>query len=211
MSRIFFFLLLFAFSYWLFTAPIFAQDATNGATRKPALKPAAIQQKINVRQDKVDNRIAVLQEKQASRTAALKAKLEKFKDRKKAEVAERVNTNLNKINQNQTSQMKKHLNTMSAILDKLEAKNPAKALAAIESARNTIATTSAAVQAQAEKDYTIQISSESKVRLDAKAQRDKLHKDLQETRKLVRDAKRSVSDAIREAKSGPKEATESGQ
>ena len=212
-----------AFAVFAEDLPAGRQDATSGATRKPT----AIQQKINVRQDKVDNRIAALQEKQASKTAALKAKLQAFKDQKKAEIADRVNTNLNKINQNQTAQMEKNLSNISTILDRLEArvnkgapdiKDPDAAKAAIASARNNIATTSAAVQAQAEKDYTIQVSSEGRIRVDAKTQRDKLHVDLLTLRKKVVDAKQSVANAIRVAKSGPapagaglKEGTASGK
>lgn len=175
---------------------VFAEESTPSTNVK---KPAALQ-KTNVRKDTV----------QASREANLKAKLETFKDKKKAEVADRVNTNLNKINQNQTKQMLRHLDNMTEILNKLEAKNPVAAKNAIADARNTIATTSAAVQAQAEKDYTIVITSESRVRADAKSQRDKLHTDLLALRKMVIDAKQSVGSAIRVAKSGPKEATSSG-
>jgi len=164
----------------------------------------------------------------ASKAAVLKLKLQSFKDTKKAQTAERVNTNLNNINQNQTAQMQKYLDAMSTILDKLEArinnptpdiKNPAAAKTAIASARATIATVSAAVSAQAQKDYTIQVTSEGRIGIDAKTQRDKLHTDILAIRKAVIDAKQSVANAIRVAKSGPvpdgtglkKEGTISGQ
>ncbi len=147
----------------------------------------------------------------ASKAAALKLKLQTFKDQKKAQIAERVNTNLNDINQKQTEQMQKHLDAMSVILDKLEVrvnsptpdiKDPEAARVAIASARATIATVSAAVLAQSQKDYTIQVTSESKIGVDAKTQRDKLHADILAIRKAVIDAKQSVANAIRVAKSG---------
>lgn len=163
-------------------------------------------------------------EKIASREAALKLKLNAFKDRTKAAIAEKVNTNLNRINQKRTEMMQRHLTNMSTILGKLEdrvnsgspdIKDPASARAAIASARSIIATTSAAVTAQAAKDYTIVVTSESKVRADATAQRQQLHSDLLTLRKMVIDAKQAVGSAIRTAKSGsstgPKEATASGQ
>lgn len=185
-------------------------NATAAATRKQN-----VQQKIettrDARKEKVETKITEMREKIASKESAMKAKLEAFKDKRKAETAQRVNTNLNAINLKQTSQMQKHLNTMSSILDKLETRvgnNTAKA--AIESARANIATTSAAVTTQAGKDYTIQVTSESKLKTDVKAQRDKLHTDLASVRKMVIDAKQSVANAIRVAKSG-KEATSSGQ
>lgn len=175
--------------------PVMAQNATTGASlRKPA-----IPQKINIRQEKV-----------ASKTAALKLKLQTFKDQNKAKIADRLNTNLNKINQNQTAQMQRNLDTMSNILDKLETRTNQGSPDAIASARATIATTSAAVTAQAQKDYTISVTTEKRIKVDAKAMRDKLHLDLRTTRKAVIDAKQQVANSIRMAKSN-KEATSSGQ
>lgn len=199
----------------IITYPVLAQDATKpGVIRKQI-----IQEKTEVKKGNVENKIDLLKEKQASKTAAFKVKLETFKDKLKASAAARINTNLNMINQKQTSQMQKHLNTMTSILDRLEKrvnlgspeiKNPASASAAIASARASIASASAAVTAQSQNDYTIQVTSESKVKTDAKLQRDKLHTDLLAVRKLVIDAKQSVGNAIRTAKS-EKEATSSGQ
>lgn len=195
MSKILVSLLLLTF----FVYPVLAEESTTSTNvRKPA-----IQQKINIRQEKV-----------ASRTATLKAKLQTFKDQKKAEIADRVNNNFNKINQNQTTQMQKNLGTMSTILDRLEArvnqgtpdiKDPVAAKAAIASAKATIATASAAVTAQTQKDYTVQVTSEAKIKTDVKTQRDKLFADLKASRKVVIDAKQSVANAIRIAKSGEKE------
>lgn len=182
-------------------------DATSAATRKENA-----QQKIetarDARKEKVETKITNIREKIASREAIMKAKLETFKDKRKAEVAERVNTNLNAINLKQTSQMQKHLNTMSSILDRLETRVTAKD--AIASTRANIATTSAALTSQAGKDYTIQVTSETRIKSDVQNQRDKLKTDLMTVRKMVIDAKQSVANAIRVAKSG-KEATPSGQ
>lgn len=193
-----------------------------------ATRVQLLNQKAEERKENVENKISNIKEKLASRAAVLKTRLQAFKDKKKAETAERVNTNLNAINQKQTAQMEKHLGNMSAILDKLEnrinqgspdIKDPAGAKAAIASARANIATASAAATAQSLKDYTIQVTSETKIRVDAKLQRDKLHTDLLTLRKAVIDAKQSAANAIRIAKSGPvpagtglnKEATSSGQ
>lgn len=198
-------------------SPAFALDSTGSATR-PAIRNQLVQQKVETNQEKI-----------ASKASVLKTKLQAFKDKRKAEIADRVNTNLNRINQNQTAQMQKHLGTMSGILDRLEArvnqatpdiKDPAGAKAAIASARAAISTTSAAVTTQSEKDYTITVTSENRIGLDAKTQRDKLHADISAVRIMVVDAKQSVANAIRVAKSGStpigktvteKEGTTSGQ
>lgn len=193
--------------------PVWAQDATRaGAAKKEQVK------------DRVEVRKETLKERIATREAALKAKLEKFRDKQKAQKAERINTTLTKINKNQTEQMLKHLSRMSVILNKLEnrvnkgspeVKDATVAKTAIADAKAAIASATAAVKAQSEKDYTLQVSSESAVRKDAQKKRTELHADLLAVRKLVIDAKQAVANAIRVAKSGklevPKEGTSSGQ
>lgn len=202
--------------------PVLAVDSTGSAVKPPA------RNQIEARKESIGNKAEAIREKLASKTASLRLKLQTFKDKKKAETADKVNINLNNINQKQTAQMQKHLDKMSAILDKLEArvesgkpdiKGPAAARTAIASARATIASVSAVVSAQALKDYTIIVTSEGRIGLDAKTQRDKLHTDLLSLRKIVIDAKQAVANAIRIAKSGPapvdtglkKEGTTSGK
>lgn len=180
---------------------VFAKDATNSTANR-----VAPQQKKEVAQNRLDE----LKAKIASREAALKLKLQTFKDQKKATVTARINENLNKINQNQTSQMQKYLANMSSILDRLEKrvnsntpdiKDATLAKDAIAKSRATIASVSAALTLQSQRDYTITLTSEAKVKQDAQKVRDQLHKDLQDLRKALIDAKQSVSNAIRVAKS----------
>lgn len=211
-------------------SPLFAIEVTAESTNSvKSLKTATaegaagrpiIKEKLEVREEKIDNKIAALKEKIASRTATLKAKLQTFKNKKKAEITERINDSLNKINQKQTEQMQKNLNNMSGILDRLEnrvnlakpdIKDVSAAKTAIASAEGIIASASSAVSTQAQKDYTIQVTSEARVGIVAKAQRDKLHTDLQATRKMVIDAKQAVTNAIRVAKSGSSAATTSAK
>lgn len=179
---------------------VLAKESTSGATR---------QEKIEARK-----------EKPATREATLRKKLDAFRNREKAEVVDRVNTNLNGINRKQTRQMTKHLDKMSALLDKLavrvnsgspDVKDPAAAGAAIADAKTALDAASAAVKAQAEKDYTLQITSESRVKADAQKVRENLHTDLKALRQLVIDAKQAVANAIRVSKGLRKEATSSGQ
>lgn len=204
----------------LLTQTIFAREATPSTTA--VIRKEAVQQRIDTRKLALEDKMAALKEKMASRTAALKTRLQTFKDQRKAQIAERVNATLAKINENQTNQMLKFLNTMTSILDKLEArvnqptpdiKDPVKAKLAIADARITIASASAAVTTQAQNDYPIEATSEAKIRQEAQDARNNLHTDLLAVRKLVIDAKQAVANAIRIAKSGPpiKEGTASGQ
>lgn len=187
----------------------FAQDsATTSATPASSLKNKLqerlqkTQNKINKAQDKLQKIV----EKNASREAALKEKLAKFKDKKKAKTAENINQRLSKINDKQTSSMLKHLTKMEDILQKLEARvgqNPSPtATAAIADAKTAIKTAKDAVEAQSQKDYILEITSESSVKEDAKTKRDALHADLKSTRKLVIDAKQAVAKAIMTAATG---------
>ncbi len=113
--------------------------------------------------------------------------------------------------------MLNNLVKMTAILDKLEArvntgkpdiKDPTLTKTAIEKARASIASASAAVQTQAQKDYSIPLTTETRVKADAQKIRLQLQADLQAVRKQVIDAKQSVSNAIRIAKSGKEEVKE---
>jgi len=207
--------------------PVLAQDSSTSATT-PGLgdrmnvvsaKRQIAQEKLITRQEDITSKIAATRERVASKAAALKTRLQTFKDQRKATLAEKININLDNINQNRTAQMQRHLDNMSVILDKLasrvnsgrpDIKDPVSAKAAIDTAKTNISTASAAVSAQALKDYTVSITSEGRIGLDVKQQRDALYKDLQVVRKQVTDAKQSVAAAIRIAKSG-KEATASGQ
>lgn len=180
--------------FLLFTAsPVFALNLSDTREEK------------TTKQGTKENRIAVMREKQASREASLQAKLQTFRDKKKATAAARINENLNRINDKQTGQMQKHLDKMTTLLNKLEdrvsqdrpdIKDPVVAKSAIEVARATIASTSAAVTAQAAKDYTITVTSEARIKIDTKTTRDRLHADLLALRKLVIEAKQSVANAI---------------
>lgn len=207
LSKILYFLT-FLIALFLLIHPVLAEDATSpGAARKNLVK-----QRIEVRKDSIEKRVVAVKDKIASREAVLQAKLQAFKDKRKAEITQRVNTNLNKINQNQTAQMLKHLEKMSALLDKLEARvNTAKT--AIASARTSITSATSTVKAQSEKDYTLQVTSEAKVKAEAQALRVKLHTDLKSARQSVIDAKQKASEAVRTAKSGKivKEGTPSGK
>lgn len=196
--------------------PIYAVDSSTAATKREQAKERVAQQRA-ITQD----RMMDLKEKIASRQAELKAKLQTFRDQRKAQLVERINTTLSMINQKMTEQMMKHLDRMTTILNKLDdrvnkptsdIKDPNLAKAAIADARAAIATASAAVQNQATIDYTIHVSTESAVRADAKAARDKLHADLRTVRELVIKAKQAVGNAIRVAKSGKlHEGSESGK
>lgn len=182
--------------------PALAVDATTSATTRKE----RVMEKVEVRKEKVAERIESLKDKMASREAALKLKLDKFRDKKKAQAAERINTNLNHVNQIQTQEFQKHLEQMLVILTRAEAKGNTGS--SVTEAKTAISNASAAVTTQAEKDYSVTISSEATVKTDAQKVRDQLHADLKAVRKQVMDARQAVVSAI---KSNSSEGGTSGQ
>lgn len=209
----------------LLVTPALAVDSTTSAISPKFIRPVnrleqnrLITQQNNI--ERLEDRTARI----ASREANLKSALQAFKNKQKADIVQRINQFLNSINQNQTQLMQKHLDLMTSILDKLEKritqgtpdiKNPQLAETAVANSRAAIASASAAVKAQMDKDYTISVTSETKVKTDVQKVRQQLYEDLQVVRKAVISAKQSVASAIRAAKSGDtsttKEGTASGQ
>ena len=84
-----------------------------------------------------------------------------------------------------------NLSRMTELLNKLSKNTPdASVSAAITSAKE-------AVLLQSQKDYTVQVTTETKVKTDAKTVRDQLSADLLATRKLVIAAKQSLMEGVR--------------
>lgn len=194
------------------TFPALAEDATTSTIprAKAAERVAQIKETTASRDAAMKSKIDTRKEEIASRTAALKAKLKTFKDKKKANLTEKINTNLNKINEKRTELLGKRLDEMSKIVSKLEARlNEAKtagkdtsaAQAALDSAKSTWQDAKTSVDTQAQKSYTITVSDEGKIGQDAKATRDQLHNDLKETNQKVIDAKQAIAKAIETASS----------
>lgn len=172
---------------------VYAQDST-----KSAISPK------NNLQQKAQLSKARFEERQA----ALKEKLKEFKDKRKANLAEKISNNLNRINEKRTSQMAKFLDNTERILNRLAervdransaGKDTTTTKGAITQARDAIKVARNAVSAQKDKDYTITVNNETTIKTDAKATRDRLHTDLQVVRKLVIDAKQAVANAIKVA------------
>lgn len=207
-----FVMILIFFLILALTYPAFAQEKTPETRREKA------QEKI----ESLRMRSEEARDKVASKTAALKQRLEKFQDQNKAQAVERINENLDRVNQRQTDKMLRFLDRATTILKKLEnrvtrgtpdIKDVEAAKTAIAEAKVVINEARVAVSEQAAKDYVISVSSEARVKTEVKRERDRLHKELKATREQVIKAKQAVVAAIRAAKSGmeEKEGTPSGR
>jgi hypothetical protein len=124
----------------------------------------------------------------------LKARLAAFKDKTKAEIAERIQTNLDALNARLTAHFDAQLETMVSIMVRVAAADvDADATAEIAAANDAITDAQAANDDQADNTYPVSVSSETTVKADVGAARQKLHDDL----KKVWDAVKSAREAVR--------------
>ena len=146
-----------------------------------------------------------LLKKMATREAVLKRKLDAFKDKEKAIIAQQVSNNLNMVNKNRTDQMNKNLGLFANILNRLQnialqsaskGKDITTVQEAIDKAEDAIASAQEIVNIQAGNDYTLVVSSESKAKEDAKSKRDQLETDLKTAHQAVINARQSVIDIV---------------
>lgn len=211
-----------------------ARDSTSTATtRRDKIqeridtRKESIKERVETRKENISERLSEKKEMMASREAALKLKLDGFRNKQKAQVVERINNSLKNINEKMVTHFKKVLERLSGLLDKLEKrvnansadiKDPSLARGTIADARSSIAAATEAVNLQSTKDFTLELTTESRAKTEITGVRRLLHEDLKIVLQAVNDAKKAVSNAISIAKSGPvpsgtglKEATTSGQ
>lgn len=151
------------------------------------------------------NRLEQVRTKIASREAAFTEKIAKFKNRERADLASKINLNLNLINQNRTTAMSNNITKMSEILTRLQNKvteigatgvDVSVANTAIQQAQTAIASAQASVTTQSEQDYNIVVTSETNIGTDAQTTRNKLITDLNATFQQVQAARTAVANAI---------------
>lgn len=190
--------------------PVYAQTSTSTSSTnlRDRLNSRVEQRKdiTTLRKETFLERKENLKERVATHGATLKRRLDKFRDKTKATIIERVSNLFNTINDRLTDKMLDHLKRAGGFLDRLDTRvnnaageglNTTEAKDAIADAREKIASTSAAVEAQALKDYTVDVSTEAKSKEEVRTTRQKLHADLKAVYALVKDAQKAVVEAIR--------------
>jgi len=121
-----------------------------------------------------------------------------IRDEKKQQILEHVNQQLNLINDRATKAMLNHLERLQALLNKIKVRVPT---IDIVSAQAKIDETKAAVTAQADKEYVIEFTNESGLRVGASAAKTTLRADIKAVREKVRLARQAVIDVLKAAKS----------
>lgn len=122
-----------------------------------------------------------------------KARLQVIKDATKQALVERLSVNFDTINKKHTARFSEVLTKLQMFVDKfsLTATDP-KILLDIKTAQAAIDSAKTAVTAQAEKEYIIQITTETKLRLNTQTTVSQLRKDLMRTHRLVVNAKQAT-------------------
>lgn len=195
--------------------PVYAQSmgpakvpparALNAASAPAMLKPEGIMERMEMSAEK---RLEMLKERIATKSAALKQKLTRFRDKTKAARLENINENLNTVNMNVTAALQKNLDNISAALDRLKTKADEAAAEGkdvtglnsdIAEVETQWAEADEALKAQIEKDYTVALTSESSAKSDAQSARNILRTDLKSVHTEVLEARNALADAVKNA------------
>jgi len=142
-----------------------------------------------------------LREARTSARVAYKAKLAQIKDTRKQALVDRIDTHIQEINTRRTTQMSEALIHLTAILDRVNTKITASTsqstLDLITDARTKIVTANRAVDAQKDKDYVVQITTDSLLGQAVKTAFQSFSSDINATHQTVVDARLSVIEAIK--------------
>ena len=172
----------------LFYSNASAQTATNAASR--------LKEQMQTLQEQKKAAVSKVRDE-------FKAKLQTIKDQRKKILIERIDAKLSKANTKHTDRFTQVLSNLQTILDKIsEDLDKTEAQSAIDAAK-------LAVENQAAKTYTIQITDETALRLNVGTITSQLRQDLMATHKLVIDAKQAVQALRKDNAIMKKEATNS--
>ena len=141
-----------------------------------------------------------------------KAKVQTIKDQRKKILVERIDTKLAEVNKKQTMRFTDTLSRLQGFLDKIKlSTTDAKVLTDIAAAQTAIDIAKAAVDTQTAKTYTIQITDDTTLRINAGTTVSQLRQDLMAVYKLIIDAKQAVQNIRQDKVLMRKEATGSAK
>jgi|GEM_PF-1428736 len=189
-------------------------STTTPAQIRLRIKEMKEQYKIEAQQlkEQFQERIRNLQEEMKTRLEQererLRVRLENIKDKRKADSVEKINDNLQKLNERWTKHFLDVLDKLSDVLVKITSRTDkiastqnvdvSKVKNLIETASSTIYAARLRVIEQAGKVYTINVTTEKNLKTDVGKTRQQLHSDLVKLRDIVFNARDSVHEAARE-------------
>ncbi|MFH0712448.1 MAG: hypothetical protein V2A55_01140 [Candidatus Jorgensenbacteria bacterium] len=153
---------------------------------------------------KLENEREEVKERLETAREELKVRLKKIKDEKKVEIVGRLSGSVNSLNEKLTNHFLEVLEKLDKVLDNVTSRTD-KAEAheldvsavrtAITAAEIAIASARGAVETQAGKTYSFNITTEENLKVDVGAARQALHNDLTAVKEIVRTAHVAVKDA----------------
>ena len=216
MTRKIFYLLLPVFLLVLFVSNANAQTATTGGAQTTVDNASKLKQQMKLLQEqKKDAMTQVRNEAKAmiqAKRDEFKTRMQTIKDQRKKLLVERIDTKLVLVNKNQTTRFTEVLGRLQGFLDKIN-KSAANqtVLSDIAAAQSAIDTAKSAVETQASKTYTMTITDDSTLKLNAGTTVSQLRLDLMAVYKLVIDAKQAVQKLHTDKSMIKKEATGSAK
>lgn len=198
--------LLIGFAFLIFATPALAVSDNNSEkteTRKEERQTFQEEKKQIREQYKKESR-ELREEKKASFSALkeqYKTELLKIRNEKKRVIVEKFTEKMNQVSQRRVEHWNKILARLNEILTKIDSINHGPLVdEKIDIAKAKLATAQAAVDAQANKTYTVTIASESGLKSNAGEAMKSEQSDLRQIVFLINDAKKSVHDALRALK-----------
>ncbi len=179
------------------------------ASTSEALKQA--REQIRIEKDafksKMETLKAEVKTKRDQERTALKNKLNEIKDSAKKAAVQRLDENINKLNSNFVEKWTKNLSdfdtNLSRLIDRASTTSATTTdltafTAAVDAARAAIASARTALQAQAQKTYSLAVSTEANLKVDVSAVRESLNWDLKAVKDLVQNAHLSLVKVLTE-------------
>lgn len=204
------FLLLF------FVSTVNAEDSTTKSAQTTVDSASKLREQIQLLQDQKKTAVTQIRDQEKALIQAkreeFKTRIQTIKDEKKKALVERIDTKLAEVNKNQTARFGEILTRLQGFLDKFkQSPSGATALTDIAAAQTAIDAAKTAVSAQSTKTYTMTITDDATLKLNAGATVSQLRQDLMVVYKLVIDAKQAVQKLNTDKSGIKKEATESAK
>lgn len=179
---------------------LFLLSSATISNAQTATRTSDLKQRMSDLKEERKNAISQTKEQVQAIRAQFTERLQSIKDTKKRVVTQRLDSNISLANTKHTTRFTEVLTKLQTVLDKisLDIKDPV-TLSDIKEAQGKIDIAKAAVASQAAKVYTIDITTETNLRINVGTTISQFRNDLMQTYKLVVDAKQKVTN-LRESK-----------
>lgn len=179
---------------------VLGNDSTDSAKTN---RNSGIQNRTEL-QDKIQEKKEELRTIREQKQEEFRQKLQEIKDARKQKIVASLDRSYVNINNRWTTHFKNVLERLTKILDKVkiraEEQKNSEALSSINDIYNQIDQVKTAVEEQALKTYTIEITSEDKLGEAAKAVHSELRNDLQSLREQIKDIRESIRKVVQTLK-----------